>query len=151
MKLPHSLIAGLGILMLAATPLVQAAPGPDEHGPGQGGPGAQGGQGGPGNSHQQAPQAQQRGGSQPPRDFGPVRQSINEHRGDFGNGRPMPQGVHLVKGQPMPHGYGRPLDRRALAHLPRYEGYEWRRVGPDVVLVAIGTSVIYEILSGVLN
>ncbi|UFH49398.1 anti-virulence regulator CigR family protein [Pseudomonas sp. KNUC1026] len=144
MKLPHSLIAGLGIALLAAAPLVQAGPGPDDHGPGQGGPGGPGG-------HPPAAHGQPSGGPQPPRDFGPVRQSISDHRGDFGQGRPMPPGVHLVRGQPLPHGYGRPLDRRAMAHLPRYEGYEWRRVGPDVVLVAIGTSVIYEILSGVLD
>lgn len=138
MKWPTSLISALSVALLATAPLVQADPGPDKHGPGHGG-------------HPPAAHGQPGRGPQPPRDFGPVRQGISDHRGDFGHGRPMPPGVHLVKGQPLPHGYGRPLDRRALAHLPRYEGYEWRRVGPDVVLVAVGTTVIYEILSGVLN
>ncbi|MCK1787820.1 RcnB family protein, partial [Pseudomonas sp. TNT11] len=40
---------------------------------------------------------------------------------------------------------------RALARLPYYEGYEWRRSGPDVVLIAVGTGIVYEILEGVLN
>ena len=35
--------------------------------------------------------------------------------------------------------------------LPYYEGYEWRRSGPDVVLIAVGTGIVYEILEGVLN
>ena len=35
--------------------------------------------------------------------------------------------------------------------LPRYEGYEWRRMGTDVVLIAIGTGIVYEVLQGVLN
>ncbi|WP_163018477.1 RcnB family protein, partial [Pseudomonas viridiflava] len=32
-----------------------------------------------------------------------------------------------------------------------YEGYEWRRLGTDVVLIAIGTGIGYAILDGVLN
>ena len=37
------------------------------------------------------------------------------------------------------------------ARLPVYPGYEWRRSGPDVVLIAVGTGIVYEILDGVLN
>lgn len=160
MKPPKPLIASLGILMIGVTPLLQAAPGgPDDQRQGgqQHEQGRSGNQGG--NSHAQSPaQNGQRGGPQgsqagqrPPQDFGPVRQTIQEHRGDFGRGNPPPSNIHVMKGQPMPRGYGKRLDNRALAHLPHYEGYEWRRLGTDVVLIAIGTGVVYEILSGVLN
>jgi Ni/Co efflux regulator RcnB len=162
MKMPKRLIAGLGILMIGASPLLQAAPGPG----GPGGPDEQrqGGQ----QQHQQAQQQQghggqqaqhgngngngsQKGGQRPPQDFGPVRQTIHDNRDSFGRGNPPPPGIRVVKGQPLPHGYGKRLDNRALAHLPRYQGYEWRRMGTDVVLIAIGTGIVYEVLQGVLN
>jgi Ni/Co efflux regulator RcnB len=162
MKMPKRLIAGLGILMIGASPLLQAAPGPG----GPGGPDEQrqGGQ----QQHQQAQQQQghggqqaqhgngngngpQKGGQRPPQDFGPVRQTIHDNRDSFGRGNPPPPGIRVVKGQPLPHGYGKRLDNRALAHLPHYQGYEWRRMGTDVVLIAIGTGIVYEVLQGVLN
>ncbi|WP_407313996.1 anti-virulence regulator CigR family protein [Pseudomonas sp. nanlin1] len=154
MKLPTPLISGLGIVLVALSPLLQAAPG------GPGGPDEQ--RQGPGEQRQQGPQGErgpqkrpagnnhaQRGG--PPQDFGPVRNTIHEHRADFGRGNPPPPDVHIAKGHPLPPGYGKRLDARALGHLPHYPGYEWRRVGTDVVLIALGTGLVYEILSGVLN
>jgi hypothetical protein len=51
----------------------------------------------------------------------------------------------------LPHGYyGERLDGRALGRLPVYPGYEWRRAGGDIVLIAVGTGIVYEILDGVL-
>jgi Ni/Co efflux regulator RcnB len=51
----------------------------------------------------------------------------------------------------LPHGYyGERLDNRALGRLPHYPGYEWRRAGGDIVLIAVGTGIVYEILEGVL-
>ncbi|EIK97540.1 hypothetical protein PMM47T1_07136 [Pseudomonas sp. M47T1] len=149
MKLPKSMIAGLGVLLVGVTPLLQAAPGPDDQHQG-------------GEQHQQqgdqrgdqhgAPQQQHAGGgNRPPQDFGPVRQTIQQHRDTFGHGSPLPPNVHVVKGRPLPHGYGKRLDSRALSQLPRYPGYEWRRLGTDVVLISVGTGVVYEILDGVLN
>ncbi|WP_390888748.1 RcnB family protein [Leclercia adecarboxylata] len=38
-----------------------------------------------------------------------------------------------------------------LKGLPQYQGYEWRRVGSDIVLVAVTTGIVYTILQGVLN
>jgi Ni/Co efflux regulator RcnB len=164
MKMPKRLIAGLGILMIGASPLLQAAPGPS--GPGgpdeqrqggqqqhqqpqqQQGHGGQQAQHGNGNGNGNGPQ---KGGQRPPQDFGPVRQTIHDNRDSFGRGNPPPPGIRVVKGQPLPHGYGKRLDNRALAHLPHYQGYEWRRMGTDVVLIAIGTGIVYEVLQGVLN
>jgi Ni/Co efflux regulator RcnB len=159
MKVSNRLISGLGVLMLSASALVHAAPpdqrgGHDDHGPGQ---------------HQDhGPQgfseerrgddyradnrgADHRGGNRPPADFGDVRRTIQEHREIIGRGQPLPPDVHIVRGHPLPRGYGRRLDARSLEYLPRYDGYEWRRLGPDVVLVALGSGIVYEILEGVLN
>lgn len=171
MKVSNRLIAGLGVLMLSASALVQAAPpdqrGGDDNGPGQhqdhGQPnGPQGDRGngnnngnGNGNDHRNEPRADNRGnnqrGGRPPADFGDVRRTITEHREVIGPGQPLPPGVHIVKGHPLPRGYGRRLDQRSLQYLPQYDGYEWRRLGPDVVLIAIGSGIVYEILDGVLN
>ena len=166
MKISKTLIASLGVLMIGATPLLQAAPG-------NGGPGGPGEQHQGGQQHQQQPGAQsqhgngngngngnrggQPKGSQgasrggPPQDFGPVRQTIQAHRDAFRPGNLPPANIRVVKGQPLPRGYGARMDARALQHLPRYEGYEWRRMGTDVVLIAIGSGIVYEILQGVLN
>jgi Ni/Co efflux regulator RcnB len=153
MKLCRTLITATGILLLSVTPLLQAAPGPNDqgHGPGNGqGPHQQ--QGGPGPGHDdRGNQPSNRGGNRPPADFGPVRQTIQNNRDSFARGNPPPPNVRIERGRPLPQGYGRRLDARALQHLPRYDGYEWRRVGTDVVLIAIGTGLVYEILDNVLN
>jgi Ni/Co efflux regulator RcnB len=166
MKMPKTLIAGLGVLMIGVTPLLQAAPGNG----GPGGPDEQR-QGGHGQQQQQQPHQQPGGHDQPgngnrggqsggnpgasrggpPQDFGPVRQTIQNNRDAFRPGNPPPANIRVVKGQPLPRGYGARMDSRALQHLPRYEGYEWRRMGTDVVLIAIGTGIVYEVLQGVLN
>ena len=130
MKMPKRLIAGLGVLMLSATPLLASADPRDDHD-----------HGGPQNDH--------RGG--PPHDFGPVRQTIRDNHGYCVRGAPPPPGIHLERGRPLPHGYyGERLDGRALSRLPVYPGYEWRRAGGDIVLIAVGTGIVYEILDGVL-
>lgn len=156
MKLPRTLITSAGILLLGIAPLLQAAPGPDDQGRGPGngnGPGQQHQQqGGPGQGHDNRGNPQsERGGNRPPQDFGPVRQTIQNNRDSFARGNPPPPNVRIERGRPLPQGYGRRLDARALQHLPRYDGYEWRRVGTDVVLIAIGTGLVYEILDNVLN
>jgi len=160
MKLPKPLIAAMGIMMVGVAPLLQAAPGSDDHGQGgeqhQQGPQGQqqhqqdhGQQGGKAPQANRGPSGQQ--GGRPPQDFGPVRNTIAQHRESFGRGNPLPPNIHVERGRPLPRGYGRPLDAGALQHLPHYDGYQWRRLGSDVVLVAVGTGLVYEILSGVLN
>lgn len=162
MKVSNRLIAGLGALLVSASALVHAAPpdargGHDDNGPGQHQDhGPQGGpQGNRGDDHRGNDPRAERGddhrGGRPPADFGDVRRTIQEHREVIGRGQPLPPNVHIVKGHPLPRGYGRRLDSRSLQYLPRYDGYEWRRLGPDVVLVAIGSGIVYEILEGVLN
>ncbi len=162
MKVSNRLIAGLGVLVVSASALVHAAPpdqrgGHDDRGPGQ--HEDRGRQGNPqdnrGNDRGDDHRADNRGddhrGGRPPEDFGDVRRTIQEHRDVIGRGQPLPPGVHVVKGRPLPSGYGRRLDARSQQYLPRYDGYEWRRLGPDIALVAIGSGIVYEILEGVLN
>lgn len=148
MKLPNSLLAGVGGLLIGVAPLLHAAPGPDDqrqdHGP-------QYQQQAPQERHEPSGPQGNRDGGRPPQDFGPVRQTIQDHRESFARGTPPPPNLHIERGRPLPQGYGRRLDARALQHLPRYDGYEWRRVGTDVVLVAISTGLVYEILDNVLN
>ncbi|SDA30386.1 regulator RcnB of Ni and Co efflux [Pseudomonas sp. NFPP10] len=146
MKMPKRLIAGAAVLMLCASPLLQVMA--DERGGyDRGGP-QQGHRDNRGNEHR-GPGDDRRGG--PPRDFGPVRQTIRDNHGYFVRGAPPPPGIHLVRGQPLPRGYyGERLEPRALSRLPVYPGYEWRRMGGDIVLIAVGTGIVYEILDGVL-
>ncbi len=60
----------------------------------------------------------------------------------------LPPGIrmNLERGKPLPPGIARQLDDRILRDLPRYDGYEWRRVGPDIILVDAANAIIYEIL-----
>jgi Ni/Co efflux regulator RcnB len=177
MKVSNRLIAGVGILMISATTLVNAA-GPDERGgpdnrgpenrqdqnqghgnehggnqPGNNQPGSsQQGRGPKGNNQPGNQQhADNRGGGRPPANFDDVRRQVYEHRETIGRGQPLPPNIRIERGRPLPRGYGKRLDSRSLQYLPRYEGYEWRRLGPDVVLIAIGSGLVYEILEGVLN
>ncbi|WP_297834722.1 anti-virulence regulator CigR family protein [Pseudomonas sp.] len=146
MKLPTRLVAGLGIMMIiSASPLLHADD-RDQHDQGRGGDNHQDDNRGHDDHHDN------RGpGGRPPQNFDHERQTFRDHHEYFTRGRDLPPNYHLERGRPLPRGYGDEMDPRALQQLPRYDGYEWRRVGPDVVLVAITTGVIYTILSGVLN
>ncbi len=124
MKMPKRLIASLGVLMLNATPLLYAS----------------------------ADQRDNYDHGGPPRHLGPVRQTIHDNHGYFVRGAPPPPGIHLERGRPLPHGYcGERLDNRGLGRMPQYPRYEWRRAGGDIVLIAAGTGIVYEMLDNVLN
>jgi len=149
MKLPNRLLAGLGILMVSISPLTHA----DDRGQGRGPDDNRGQQHGPGpqNNGHSDDHRDNRGGNRPPDNFDDVRHTFQQHRDVIGRGQPLPPNIHIAKGRPLPRGYGKRLDQRSLQYLPRYDGYEWRRTGTDVVLIAISTGIVYEILEGVLN
>jgi Ni/Co efflux regulator RcnB len=44
--------------------------------------------------------------------------------------------------------FGSHSEGRLIGRLPRYDGYEWQQVGTDLILVAIATGLIYEVLNG---
>jgi Ni/Co efflux regulator RcnB len=140
-------IASLAIALLCASPLLSALPqGPDEQ---QGRAAQHGGKAAHSQPHN--PGKAQSHAQQPPKDFAPVHQVFREHRGQIGRGEPLPAGIKIQKGKPLPHGYGKRLDARALKGLPHYHGYEWRRVGSDIVLITVTSGIVYTILQGVLD
>jgi Ni/Co efflux regulator RcnB len=71
---------------------------------------------------------------------------------DFRGYKPLPPGIrkNLARGKPLPPGIAmKAPPPRYIERLPRYEGYEWRVYGTDLVLVAIGTAIVADILNGV--
>jgi len=111
------------------------------HGQGKGGQGNKGGHGG------------QVGGdwhNGPSIDRGGVIGVIGGYRDYWSPGPALPPGVqkNLARGKPLPPGIAKKLDGRLLGRLPHYDGYEWRQAGTDLILVAIATGIIYEVLNG---
>ncbi|QHF45895.1 hypothetical protein PspS35_19635 [Pseudomonas sp. S35] len=83
-------------------------------------------------------------------DRGSVLGVLGGYRDYWSPGPALPPGIqkNLARGKPLPPGIAKKLDGRLLGHLPRYDGYEWRQVGTDLILVAIATGLVYEILNG---
>lgn len=68
--------------------------------------------------------------------------------------KPLPPGIrkNLARGKPLPPGIAKQAAPPAmLARLPAHPGHEWRVIGTDLVLVAIATAVVVEVLSGVFD
>jgi len=68
--------------------------------------------------------------------------------------KPLPPGIakNLARGKPLPPGIAKTrLPDPFLHDLPYHEGYEWQRVGRDLVLVAVGTLLVAEILEHVFD
>lgn len=64
----------------------------------------------------------------------------------------LPPGIrkNLARGKPLPPGIAkRAVPSPLLRELPVIEGHEWRISGTDLVLVALGTLVVVEILEGI--
>lgn len=69
-------------------------------------------------------------------------------------GKPLPPGIrkNLAAGKPLPPGIARTrLPDGFIGALPEHPGYEWQRLGTDLVLVAVGTLIIAEILENVFD
>lgn len=66
----------------------------------------------------------------------------------------LPPGIakNLVRGKPLPPGIMKKnIPNNMLNQLPYYQGYEWKIVGNDLVLVAIGTSIIAAVINHVFD
>ncbi|HSX70338.1 MAG TPA: anti-virulence regulator CigR family protein [Pseudomonas sp.] len=72
-------------------------------------------------------------------DIGRVRVVLGDNRDLIGPAQSLPPGI------------AKRFDNRLLGQLPHYDGYEWRQVGTDVVLVALASGLIYEIIENVLD
>lgn len=86
-------------------------------------------------------------------DIGRVRIILGDNRQLIGPTSSLPPGIakNLARGKPLPPGIAKNFDSRLTSRLPYYEGYEWKQIGRDVVLVAIATGIVYEILRNVLD
>ena len=91
--------------------------------------------------------------SAPAIDRGGILSILQGHRSYWNPGPALPPGIqkNLARGKPLPPGIAKKLDGRLLGQLPRYDGYEWMQAGVDLILVAVATGVIYEVLNGVLD
>ncbi|APE29507.1 hypothetical protein BOX17_00145 [Halomonas aestuarii] len=65
----------------------------------------------------------------------------------------LPPGIrmNLERGKPLPPGIARNFDERVRRDLPTYDGYEWRRVGTDAVLVDLTDEIIHEVIHDILR
>lgn len=69
-------------------------------------------------------------------------------------GKPLPPGIrkNLARGKPLPPGIQKTrLPDTFVSQLPYHEGFEWQRVGTDLVLVVSGSLVISDVLEGVFD
>jgi hypothetical protein len=83
-------------------------------------------------------------------DRGSVLGIIGGYPGYWNPGPALPPGIqkNLARGKPLPPGIAKKLDGRLVGRLPHYEGYEWQQAGTDLILVALATGLIYEVLNG---
>ncbi|VVN74413.1 hypothetical protein PS726_00618 [Pseudomonas fluorescens] len=81
---------------------------------------------------------------------GSVLAIIGGNTGYWSPGPDLPPGIqkNLARGKPLPPGIAKKLDGRLVGRLPHYDGYEWQQVGTDLILVALATGLVYEILNG---
>lgn len=66
----------------------------------------------------------------------------------------LPPGIrkNLARGKPLPPGIAKKSVRGPLlGRLPRYPGYEWRVAGSDLILIAVATAVVADILYDVFD
>jgi Ni/Co efflux regulator RcnB len=149
------LLTAAALGLLAAGPAAMAAP----HGQGQGkGQGQGQGQGKkqtvivPGNPGQGQGKSHRQGNAGAPAVlFQPRdRDVIVDYYGGWPRAQTLPPGIarNLARGKPLPPGIAkRGLPPDLLARLPRYDGYDYYMVGSDVVLMAIATGIIVDILT----
>jgi Ni/Co efflux regulator RcnB len=75
---------------------------------------------------------------------------IGGYRDYWTPGPALPPGIqkNLARGKPLPPGIAKKLDGRLIGRLPHYDGYEWQQAGTDLILVALASGLIYEVLNG---
>lgn len=97
----------------------------------------------------------------PQGDHGRFRSGVSEmnarqfaHDAGVRGYKPLPPGMRrrFMAGRPIPPGVDmRPVPPELLHRLPAHPGYEWRVAGSDLVLVAVSTAIVTEVLSNVLR
>ncbi|WP_369991256.1 anti-virulence regulator CigR family protein [Pseudomonas xanthosomatis] len=150
MAKPRVVVAAFTSLALILAPVISVADPGNGKGQGQGkgqSPHSQGA-GNPGggkNGHRSGDRY-----SGPHIDRGGVLGILSGHRSYWSPGPSLPPGIekNLARGKPLPPGIAKKLDGRLLGQLPHYDGYEWMQAGADLILVAVATGIIYEVLNG---
>ena len=75
-------------------------------------------------------------------------------QGGYTGYKPLPPGIrkNLARGKPLPPGIAKKAAPPALLRqLPQRPGYEWQVCGTDLVLVAVGTLIVAEVLKSVFD
>lgn len=140
------LLLACALLLAGASASALASPG---NGNGKGnnghGNGNGNGHGGHGNAATQS--------AGPSIDIGGIRIVLQDNRDYWSPGASLPPGIrkNLARGKPLPPGIARKLDGRLLQRLPSYPGYDWVQAGTDLLLVAVATGLIQEVLHDVLD
>lgn len=68
--------------------------------------------------------------------------------------KPLPPGIakNLARGKPLPPGIAKQrVSGPLLDHLPHVDGHDWLQVGTELVLVAIATGIVVEIIDEVFD
>ncbi|KTG26001.1 hypothetical protein AWR38_18330 [Idiomarina sp. WRN-38] len=142
----RSMLIGATALMLSSTALAQPAHAP-AHGARDNASQAERYRGGEGRYESDSRRSLSKGYVDLPR--------INERellrllrRHDAPRAEPLPPGIqrNLERGKPLPPGIAKRFDGPIARELPRYPGYEWERVGADVVLIEAATRVVVDVL-----
>lgn len=145
-RLLHQLLIGASALMLSSTALAQPAHAP-AHGARDNASQPERYRGGEGRYESDSRRSLSKGYVDLPR--------INERellrllrRHDAPRAEPLPPGIqrNLERGKPLPPGIAKRFDGPIAHELPRYPGYEWERVGADVVLIEAATRVVVDVL-----
>lgn len=66
----------------------------------------------------------------------------------------LPPGIakNVMRGKPLPPGIEKKtLPASMIGELPEYPGYEWKRIGDDLVLVALSTAIVTTVINGVFD
>lgn len=85
-------------------------------------------------------------------DIGFLQGFVRDNR--YSGYQALPPGIrkNLARGKPIPPGLqSRVVPGPLLQQLPYRSGYEWRVYGTDLVLVALATGVVEEILDGIFD
>lgn len=145
-RLLHQLLIGASALMLSSAALAQPAHAP-AHGARDNASQPERYRGGEGRYESDSRRSLSKGYVDLPR--------INERellrllrRHDAPRAEPLPPGIqrNLERGKPLPPGIAKRFDGPIARELPRYPGYEWERVGADVVLIEAATRVVVDVL-----
>lgn len=146
------IVAATSLALVCGSVVAWADPGNGKgQGNGKGNPPSSqdhGNQGGHGNQGKHSPDGDWSNG--PSINRGSVLGIVGGYRDYWSPGPNLPPGIqkNLARGKPLPPGIAKKLDGRLLGQLPHYDGYEWQQAGTDLILVALASGLIYEVLTG---